>query len=355
MPHCRLLPRGAPVAPGQARRHGRARWAGLLLAGVCGAPLGAGAQASTPPLLLVQPMDHTLVGNVVAQHFARWLPHYLKEPVVLHRPSNGKGLEGIDWAGRLGAPDRTLVLLTPLWLARLEAQPPVASGARDWVPLQMVLQGNWCLLAPGALWLPDFAKLHAWLQALDRPVRLGLPQQFGFPELWMQAMAQKTGLRWQAVDFRSGHRSVQALSTAQVDLVLDRCADVALDTPSERRRMGLQSVQILAQSGPPTPQTQRIPTLAQWKLPPLPGGWLAWFAPATMRLERQAAVAQALHAIVLREDTRALVTAQQQVPVRLDPEGSRRFIQRSQRIGASLRQWLERSADPLQDMDTLVR
>ena len=42
--------------------------------------------------------------------------------------------------------------------------------ARGWVPLQIVLQGSWCLMAPEARHLPDFAALQAWLRTNETRV-----------------------------------------------------------------------------------------------------------------------------------------------------------------------------------------
>lgn len=306
--------------------------------------------AESSPLLLVQPMEHTPVGNVVAQHFVRWMPHYLGEKAVLHRPSNAGGMDAIVWAARSGPPDRTLVLMSQLWLDRLDALPT----AQAWVPLQIVLQGSWCLMAPEARHLPDFAALQAWLRTMPRPVRLGLPFNFGFPELWMQAMSRKTGLVWQASTYGTARQSIQALAAGQVDLVLDRCGDSSqyLGSQQERARTGHLGVQVLAQVGTPTPLAAA--TFTQWRLPPLPRGWMAWFAPAAMPEDRREAVGKALHAILLRADTQALIAAQQQQPVRMSPTESQNFVRRSQVQSESLRHWLERSANPLPEMNSFT-
>jgi hypothetical protein len=241
-----------------------------LLAGLFAALASQAGMAESSPLLLVQPMEHTPVGNVVAQHFVRWMPHYLGEKATLHRPSNAGGMDAIVWAARSGPPERTLVLMSQLWLGRLEALP----AARVWVPLQIVLQGSWCLMAPEARHLPDFAALQAWLRTMGRPVRLGLPFNFGFPELWMQAMSRKTGLTWQASTYGTARQTVQALAAGKVDLVLDRCGDSSqyLGNPQERERSGYAGVQVLAQVGAPTPLAAA--TFAQWQLPPC--RWAGW-------------------------------------------------------------------------------
>lgn len=353
-----LYPNPPPLAPELARSSGRGRWGqrwrSQLVAGLLCALVVQGTAAEPAPLLLVQPMDRTPVGNVVAQHFAHWMPHYLGEKAVLHRPSNGQGLDGIAWAARAAPPERTLVLMSQLWLGRLDDLPPSNPGARGWVPLQIVLQGTWCLMAPEARNLPDFAALQAWLRTVRRPVRLGLPHNFGFPELWMQAMARKTGLPWVAATFGTAQQAIQSLAAGQVDLVLDRCGDTAqyLGSQSERARTGHLAVQVLARVGTPTPLAAA--TFTQWQLPPLPPGWMAWFAPAGMSAARQEAVGRALHAILLRDDTQALIAAQQQQPVRMSVVDSQRFVRRSQVQGESLRRWLERSADPLLEMDSLA-
>ena len=333
-----------------ARRPGRRGLRNRLLAGLFAALASQAGMAESSPLLLVQPMEHTPVGNVVAQHFVRWMPHYLGEKATLHRPSNAGGLDASVWAARSGPPERTLVLMSQLWLGRLDALP----AARVWVPLQIVLQGSWCLMAPEARHLPDFAALQAWLRTMGRPVRLGLPFNFGFPELWMQAMSRKTGLTWQASTYGTARQTVQALAAGKVDLVLDRCGDSSqyLGNPQERERSGYAGVQVLAQVGAPTPLAAA--TFAQWQLPPLPLGWMAWFASESMPEERREAVGKALYAILLRPDTQALIAAQQQQPVRMSPSESQNFVRRAQVQSESLRNWLERSADPLRELNSRI-
>lgn len=358
-----MLSRSPPsLAPEASRSPGWWRWGGgeglceglrgcrPLVAGLlCGWAVQAGATHAAP-LLLVQPMERTPVGNAVAQHFARWLPYYLDEKAVLHRPSNGLGLEAIAWAAQSAPADRTVLMLSQLWLNRLDALPASAPGARGWVPLQIVWQGTWCLMGPEARALPDYPALNAWLQTLRRPVRLAVPHSFGLPDLWTQAMARKTGLPWQNQAFGTARQAVQALAAGNVDLVLDRCGDTAqyLDGQSERARTGLLGVQVLARVGMPAPL--RAPTFAQWQLPPITPGWAGWFAPPGMSPERQAQLGKALHAIALRDDTQALIAQQQQQPVRMSVADSQRFVRRTQTEGQSLRLWLERLADPVLDL-----
>ena len=353
-----MLSRRPPSpAPEASRQPGWWRWvqrgcAQLAVGWLCAGVVSAGAMPPGP-LLLVQPMDRTPVGNAVAQHFARWMPHYLGEKAVLHRTSNGQGLEAIAWAAQSGPPDRTVLLLSQLWLSRLDGLPASAPGARGWVPLQIVWQGTWCLMAQEARYLPDFFALQAWLRTLRRPVRLAVPQSFGLPDLWMQAMAHKTGLPWQNQAFGTARQAVLALAAGKVDLALDRCGETAvfLDSQSERVRTGSLGVQVLARVGMPAPLS--VPTFTQWQLPPIAPGWVGWFVPPGMPPERQAQVGKALHAIALRDDTQALIAQQHQQPVRMSVEDSQRFVRRTQTQGQSLRLWLERSADPLLDMSEL--
>lgn len=78
--------------------------------------MGCSLAAERPPLLRVQPMDRLMPANAVVQHFARWLPHYLGNKAVLYRDSNGKGLEGIAWAGSAAPTD------TQRFVCRAQAQ-----------------------------------------------------------------------------------------------------------------------------------------------------------------------------------------------------------------------------------------
>lgn len=320
------------------------------VAGLLSACTMLAAAAEPAPLLLVQPMDRTPVANVMAQHFARWMPQYLGEKAVLHRPSNHQGLDAIAWAAQSAPPDRTVMMMSQLWLSRLDGLPASTPGARDWVPLQVVLQGTWCLMAPAARHLPDFPALQAWLRTLGRPVRLSVPHNFGFTQLWIQAMARKTGLPWQAVTLETARESIQALLTDRVDLALERCGDTAryLSTLSAQGRNAHQALQVLARGS--TSTSLVAPLFSQWQLPPLPLGWVAWFVPASMPPARQEAIGRALNAIALREDTQALIAQEFQQPVRMSVADSQQFVRRSQEQGVSLRNWLERAADPGQGL-----
>lgn len=345
-------PGPAPHPMSQVRKT-LGRWRVWLASGGLAVCMGCSLAAERPPLLLVQPMDRVMPANAVVQHFARWLPHYLGDKAVLHRDSNGKGLEGIAWAGSAAPPERTVLLMSQLWQSRLDTLPASTPGARNWVPVQVVLLGTWCLMAQEDRHLPDYAALHAWLRTLGRPVRLGVPHRFGLPELWMQAMAHKTDLPWVSRAFPLQRQSIQALETGAVDVVLERCSDAShlLDGRLEVRK-DHPKVQLLAQQG--LPASEHVPGFVQWQLPPIAPGWMAWFVRAEMSADRQEAVGRALHAILLRDDTQALIAALQQQPVRMSQTDSQRFVRRTQAQGQSLQQWLEHAADPLLGVSSLV-
>jgi hypothetical protein len=57
---------------------------------------------------------------------------------------------------------------------------------------------------------------------------------------------------------------------------------------------------------------------------------------------------------LLRPDTQALIAAQQQQPVRMSPSESQNFVRRAQVQSESLRNWLERSADPLRELNSRI-
>lgn len=326
------------------------RWRMRMAAGCFSVAMGGSMAAEKPPLLLVQPMDRVMPPNAVVLHFARWLPHYLGEKVVLHRESNGKGLEGIEWAARSAPPENTLLFLSLLWLARLDSLPASVSDTRNWVPLQVVLQGTWCLTAAEDRNLPNYEALHAWLRTLHRPVRLGVSHSFGLPDLWMRAMARKTSLPWKTVPFGLLSQATQALAVGQVDLVLDLCAETAayLSADADRMPANRLGVQVLAHEG--LPPTVKAPTFTQWRLPPIVPSWMAWFASPEMSASRREKLSQALHTVLLREDTQALLVALYQQPMRMSTADSLRFVRRTQAEGLSLQQWLERAVDPVLEM-----
>lgn len=292
-------------------------------------------------------MSRSDVGNSIAQHFARWLPHYLPVDAHVHRPSVGKGMEAIRWAGQSPEADRTLLLISQLWLAQMEGIAPAVGATSGWIPLQVVLKGTWCLMAPQKQHLPDYSALQTWLQSLQRPVRLAVPHNFGPPELWRQAMSRKTGLPWISHSVASARQSLQALASGAVDLALDRCGDSAqaLDVWRSAARSERSPVQVLAQLGVPKPLP--VASFSQWRLPPLAPGWMGWFVRAEMPMSRQVALGKALHAILLREDTQALISALQQQPLTLSTADSRLLVHRTQEQDQLLRLWLERAGDPL--------
>lgn len=330
------------------------RW-GLLWA--CAAGWGMAAHAKDPGAWqLVQPMTRPYVGNAVAQHFARWLPQYLGERVEVHVASRNQGMDALTWAAYAASPERTLVLHSALWARRwdeLQAPGEGADNVHAFSPLQMVYQGTWCLLAKSGREFADAAALQAWLRTLGRPVRLGVPHNFGAPELWARAMAQKTGLVWMTQSFQDVAKSLPALVEGRADLVLERCGDVArwMRGPALGPYRRLLPVQVLARVGRPEPLP--APTFSQWQLPSLTPGWVAWFAPANMSALQQARAAKALHAVMLRPDTQALIAKLQQDPARSTPQASQTALRRAQADGRELQQWLDDAANPLLDMREL--
>lgn len=331
------------------RRKSYQMW--LVLGGLS---LWVGSAMAKPEaaLQLVQPLQRAPVGHVVAQHFARWLPHYLGEKVVMHNASHGKGLEAINWAVRSGKPEQTILLMSQEWLTHQELLPLSTPSARNWLPVQLVLQGSWCLLASAQYNLPDFPALHAWLRTLGRPVRLSVPYNFGPPQLWMRAMAHKTDLPWQAKAMDTAQQSIAALVAGEVDLALSRCGDMAPHSspPVALQREARYGTQVLARVGASAASVVHVASFRQWQLPPLTPGWIAWFVSDDMSTARRAALGSALNAVLLRDDTQSLIAAQQQQPVRMSVADSQAYVRRSQQQGQSLQLWLERLAEPVLDV-----
>lgn len=302
----------------------------------------ASAQES-PPWTLVQPLTRTDMGSAIANHFATVLPRYLGAPVSVHAPTAGKGLESLTWASQPAVSQRTLVLMSSSWWSRVDERGGPGWGAASWVPLQMVLQGSWCLLAAESPQFSDFQTLQAWLRTLRRPVRLGVLHRFGMSEVWMQAMARKTDLPWQSLAYGRITDAMDALRERRVDLLLDRCAAIAKPlgraAGAALSKMDSPPLQVLAHSG--QHHAWSAPSFAQWHLPPLEAGWVAWFAPAGMPTILQKRAAQALQAMVQREDTQELITSLHYVPTRWSNETSRTAVQKSLHEGRLLREWVQ--------------
>lgn len=341
-----------PAHPLCRLRKARSLW---LVSGVLCLWVGSAGAKPQATLQLVQPLQRAPIGHIVAQHFARWLPHYLDEKVLLHSDSHGKGIEAINWAVRSGKPEQTVLLLSQEWLIQQESLPASVPSARNWAPVQMVLKGSWCLVASSQHNLPDISALQAWLRTLGRPVRLSVPYNFGPPQLWMRAMAYKTGLSWQAKAMDTEKQSIQALVSGEMDLALSRCGDMSpfMGGVEAAQRNKRSATQVLARVGAPV--LGNVPSFRQWQLPPLTPGWIAWFVSDDMPTARRAAVGRALNAVLLRDDTQALIAAQQQQPVRMSMADSKDYVQRTQQQGQSLQLWLERLAEPELDVKTLER
>ena len=68
---------------------------------------------------------------------------------------------------------------------------------------------------------------------------------------------------------------------------------------------------------------------------------MAWFAPAGMSPAMQKRAAQALQAVVQRDDTQELIMSLQYMPTRWSHEASLKVIQQSLRDGRLLREWVQ--------------
>lgn len=289
--------------------------------------------------LLVQPLERIEAADAVAQHFARVLPTYLGAGVELHVPTHAKEVEGVRWALQEAPKEKTLILLSALLLTRLQDSGINDLERRVMVPLQLVLEGAWCLVAPSGLTLPNYEALHTLLKGLGRPVRIAMPGNYGTLRLWLKAMEQKTALQWKAQRYTNSEDGLHALDSGEADMVIDRCHDM-----DRIRKLALAdgqkpTMQVLARSG--STAAFSVPRFTDWTLPPMAPGWIAWFVPAGMHPPRQKMLESALHSVMQREDTQRLLTSTGRVPIYRTPQESRERIRQMQREWRELQRWLD--------------
>lgn len=313
-----------------------------LLAWQSGDASAAGAGIGTPKgsWQVVQAVPRGEVAEPLTQHYARLLPLYLGGKVVIPASSRGRDVDGIYEALKSADPDRTLMMLTAGMNSKLHADAVNKHSDDPVLAVQMVLQRSWCLAS--ALDVPPRTaeELNAWIAGLGRPVRIGLPFIDGVPDVWVRAMEKKTGVVWQTELFsKRADKGVEALLAGKQDLIFDHCAEFQRILQGKNADSIRSRLQILATSG--SPDSTQFPSFAQWRLPTVHPGWMAWFVPSSMSAAERTRVARGLHAITVREDTQRLIRELRQDPSTLTTEASKVYVEHWSSTWKNLSYWLD--------------
>ena len=314
-------------------------WLGALLM-LGGLPASRAAETWQ----VVQAVENFRAADEVARHFVRLLPQYLGEPVQLHAGTRGQEVKAVAWVTSQAPRQRTVVLMSALLLGRLDQQAPDQHAYSALLPLQMVFEGSWCLRMPAGQQVHDSYSLKTWLEGLPHPVRIGMPADHGLLHLWVQAMERKTGKSWQPQVFSASGTAMRTLGQGGLDLVLDRCVDGDDSLQPAELADALRKTVLLAREG--AGMDASVKTFAQWKLPPLALGWLAWFVSGDMDVQRQQQLAAALYKVLLREDTQQLILSMQRKPVNRTPQESMERVYQLQREWRQLMVWLNSIQEP---------
>jgi len=325
-----------PPGRAQCRRRLSFWLAGSVLWGLHGLVQAGAGDA----WVLVQPLEQLHLGDPIVRHVARLLPQYMGGKAGVQEAVRGKGTQALEWAVRQGPTDRTLVLMSPGRLEWLRTQ-----GQGDaFTPLQLILHGNWCLTSRTADNGGPSKNWDAWLHGLKQPVQLGISQGELVGALWARAMAGKTRMDWRSTEFSDASLAGAALHAGKLDLLLERCA--AISRHLAARAGGVSRVQVQALAKISSTGVPDAKPLGKWKLAPMAPGWLAWYVPSAMDPAQRKALADALYAILRREDTRELILELLQDPSSMTPEQSQRYIVRSLHDWRSVSALLENAAPP---------
>lgn len=311
----------------------------LLAGSLLGGPVQAQDRGST--WYLVQPESRGPLLDPIVHHYVKYLPQYLGDKVVLQDVSRGQSMEAARDALSSENAGRTVVLMTPLLNEQIyDEQLARRSEARS-MAVQLISQRPWCLASGHDLQPRSGESFMAWLHDLKRPIRIGMAASYGLlPRVWIKAMEHKTGVPWTVTDFAGNSaQGLSSLVSGQQDLLLETCPELLRRLSAKDSSAAADKVHVLLSTGDGA--YKGTPTFMQWKLPMLTASWVAWFVSSQMRAEQRERVANALHAVALREDTQALIRELGQEPSLLSPKASQVFAENWLSNWKSVANWLD--------------
>ena len=314
---------------------------------VCCAAVAAHAQSNdvAPAFAKTADAGWTVLVTTVPVPRAINFPNYLTQQ--LQRELNQKvqlkvderdyGLTALLWAHQSPYSENTIVMLS-------EGNSSMAGTAEDnprhlshYTPLVVFMEMPWCLYGLKDAPASQRKDLGAWMQALRRPVRVGVSVPSGKPMLWLRALEVKHGVEVQP-EVYSGAGRLQSALLEGMDFAIGRC--------SQSQGLG-KDVLLLGQAQRPDEGVaQRAPLFTDMGLPPLERGWYGAFVGKAMPAPQKEQLVKVFERISRMPQTAQEIEAIGQVPLLLDHQRSQQYITQYLRAWQSVSDLMERDGLP---------
>lgn len=321
-------------------------WAPVMA--LCGAVVST-AQAQVPASNTTSPSKvdagwTVLVTTVPvprAIHFPSYLTQQLQrelqQKVQLKVDERDYGLTALVWAHQPPDSENTIVMLSE---GNSSVMGSVENNPRHllhYTPLVVFMEMPWCLYGLKASPASQRKDFGAWMQELQRPVRVGVSVPSGKPMLWLRALEVKHGVQVKP-ELYSGAGRLEAALQDGVDFAIGRC--------SQTQGMGKQVLLLGQAQRPEEGVAQKAPLFTELGLPPLERGWYGAFAANSMPVAQRDRLVKALERIARMPQTAQEIESIGQIPLLLDHQRSQQYISQYVSTWQSVSELMERDGVP---------
>jgi tripartite-type tricarboxylate transporter receptor subunit TctC len=248
-----------------------------LVAALSGGPAGAQSYPSKPVTIIV-PLAAGTGMDTVARLYGEKLSAVLGRPVVVeNKPGAALALGAAAIA--TAAPDgHTIGVLTsgPMAIGPALYKKITYNPQKDFVPISLYVKSPLVLVVNPALPIKSVPDLIQYAKASAKPLTYSTPGAGAFQHLSTEFMAQRSGLKFTHVPYKSTPQSVQDIAAGHVDFgFAEAGASLPLIRGGKLRALAVSSLTRL-------PTVPDVPTFAEAaKAPGFEAvSWHALFAPA---------------------------------------------------------------------------
>src|SRR5437763_13918744 len=237
-----------------------------ILAALLACFASAAAQAQTypsKPIRLIVPYAAGGTSDILARQLGPKLSETWGQAVVIENKTGANGNVGADFVAK-SAPDGYTLLLTDLGglviSASVYPQLPF-NPAKDFTPVIMVSYSPHVLAVHPSVAVKDVRELVAMAKAQPGKLNFAISGIGGAPHLAGIEFAQRTGVQWTYIPYKSGSDAVAAVAAGQADVLFNGMLATWPTVQGGRMRaLAISSAQRVA-SAPDTP------TVAEQGLP----------------------------------------------------------------------------------------
>lgn len=234
---------------------------------------GAAAQTFTKPIRVIVPYPAGDAADSIARSLAPKLKDLLGQPIIIDNKPGASGLLGLQSAMAAENDGHTFVLgqMGSMAVAPITNKQPF-DVRTEFVPVAMTYTNYMLLVANPALPFKTFPEMLAYSKANPGQLKLATNGEGGFPHLAMELLAQRSGLAYVHIPYKSSSQPVTDVIAGHVSMTVASFSVVYPQVQSGR----VAAIGLTGKAR--TPIAPTIGTLAET----VPGyealGWFGFFA-----------------------------------------------------------------------------